>query len=101
MPFHQVHDSGFQSLGTGLGLAISQEFVRMMGGELNVESAPGLGSVFWFEVSFPEIEQTIANVPLKKPGKIVGFRGKPYKILIADDMELNRAILKNASASGI
>ena len=46
-PFVQVENSTTSGKpGTGLGLVISREFCRMLGGDINVESEPGQGSVF-------------------------------------------------------
>jgi signal transduction histidine kinase/ligand-binding sensor domain-containing protein len=52
-PFEQVGSSQKKVEGTGLGLLISRQFVLLMGGDLRVTSAPGVGSTFSFEVSFP------------------------------------------------
>jgi len=100
-PFQQVRVSSEKrsqytasNEGTGLGLAISRQFVQMMGGELRVTSTVGQGSVFWFEIELPDAalpEQTGG----KSYGRIVGFRGEPRTLLIADDKPVNRAVLRD------
>ncbi len=49
-PFEQVSEDHRRGGGTGLGLSISQQLVRLMGSQIEVQSAPGVGSCFSFEL---------------------------------------------------
>jgi signal transduction histidine kinase len=52
-PFEQAGSADQRVAGTGLGLAISRQLVRMMGGEIRLETRLAEGSRFWFEISVP------------------------------------------------
>lgn len=77
--------------GTGLGLAISQRLIRMMEGDIAVQSQPGQGTSFSFEVPL-DVGQGEA-VQEAKPGRErVGDLIKA-KILVADDAPANRELV--------
>ncbi|MDJ0715056.1 MAG: ATP-binding protein [Prochloraceae cyanobacterium] len=94
-PFEQVGDVKRRAAGTGLGLTISRQLVELMGGQLQVSSELGKGSTFWFEATFPVVEQVTAQDQLSKQRRIVGYQGKRRQILVVDDKEENRLVLQN------
>jgi signal transduction histidine kinase/AmiR/NasT family two-component response regulator len=75
--------------GTGLGLAISARLVEMMGGQLEVKSAPGQGSVFFFTLPLPT-STVFPSAPLAalQPAMKLDLR-----VLVAEDNPVNQKIL--------
>jgi signal transduction histidine kinase len=51
--FEQVYTRGPNSTGTGLGLALARRFVEMHGGEIEVDSTPGMGAIFTVKLPKP------------------------------------------------
>ncbi|MCP4687177.1 MAG: response regulator, partial [Desulfobacterales bacterium] len=80
--------------GTGLGLPISREFVRMMGGDITVESEVGKGSIFRFRIQVVAVDGAKLE-PARPERRVVALApGQPrYRILIVDDRESNRSLL--------
>ena len=93
-PFEQVDKYEVSKVGTGLGLSISKQLVELMGGQLQVKSELGKGSIFWFDLICPEIKVS-STVETQSVREIVGYKGDRLKLLIVDDVNTSRLLLQD------
>ena len=77
--------------GSGLGLTICRHLVGLMGGQLQLRSAPGAGTLFWFELSQLEpLPEAPAEGPASSHGQLERLVGA--RVLLVEDNELNRVV---------
>ena len=90
--FTQVDESPTRRhAGAGLGLAITSNLVRLMDSKLEVESEPGKGSHFFFDVRLPiSADDSSANTTSEQTPSTCGDQ---FRVLVAEDHELNRSII--------
>ncbi len=77
--------------GTGLGLSISNRILALHGAKLQVESEPGKGSVFWFEIAYPKAEEDEYGQAVTHEEEFFPLRGK--RLLLIDDDRMNHLLL--------
>ncbi|MEG2171758.1 MAG: ATP-binding protein [Desulfovibrionaceae bacterium] len=99
-PFMQADASTTRRFGgTGLGLAISSRLVRLMGGEIAIDSASGEGSIFAFSLKLPLFKagkEALEAAPLSqasRPGDAVTGNIAGKRALVAEDNAINQEIL--------
>lgn len=94
-PFVQVKSSKGVTEGTGLGLSITHKFIKLMGGEIDVESQIGVGTLFTFSIPTEIIDKSKVKIKQDRR-KIIGIEGdREYNILIVEDQRENRLLLRS------
>ena len=102
-PFVQADSSVTRKFGgTGLGLTISKRIVKSLGGEIRVESSHGQGSTFSFTIETGDISN-VDHIDAQEYAETAKTKGKekgsvaklpPGKILVVDDGQANRRLIK-------
>jgi two-component system sensor histidine kinase/response regulator len=86
--------------GSGLGLSIVDSLVRLMGNCVNLDSAPGIGSHFWFVLSLEKASaedfETYAGQPALRTQKAKLLQGglSGIRILSVEDNEINQIVIE-------
>jgi len=97
-PFEQAEASITRKYGgTGLGLTIAKNLIELMGGELTVESSPGEGSKFSFDLRFGTIDPALVPIDSAAPERLEKpvFNGE---VLICEDNPMNQQVISEHMA---
>lgn len=91
-PFEQSHRAVSDEASTGLGLPIAREYVRLLGGELQLQSEVDVGCVFSFRIPLAGLldgDDSVGGVSRR----VTGYLGNPKRVLVVDDVAINRQLV--------
>ncbi len=93
-PFVRLESARGTGRGTGLGLPLARSLVQAMNGRLDVDSHPGEGSTFWFELPLADEEEaTAASEPADAPSEAAS--ADPWRrVLYVDDKPENVTLVR-------
>ena len=99
-PFERIGETRQRTDGVGLGLPISRQLVQLMGGDIQVQSQPGQGSTFWFDLPLrpaaplsQAVERPTDAQKTPVPRVPTGYAGRRRKALVVDDNTNNQLVL--------
>lgn len=93
-PFERGHGGRRRRPGTGLGLAICEQFVELLGGQLDVRSKLGQGTVFSFEISVQMADSSMLASSGERCSVTLDRIKEQYRVLVVDDQNPNCVILR-------
>ena len=97
-PFVQTTTGRRSQEGTGLGMAISKRFAKLMGGDIQVESTVGEGTVVKFDIKVQMAVASDLPVPLNRGDIALATDMSAYRILLTDDKYESRFLMRNLLA---
>lgn len=84
--------------GTGLGLAICQRLCQLLGGDIGVSSAPGVGTSFWFTVALQDMAQaTVSGAETISQEQRLQYYAEQFRarrVLVAEDNKVNQMVVQ-------
>jgi signal transduction histidine kinase/AmiR/NasT family two-component response regulator len=93
-PFIQADETVARKYGgTGLGLAITKNYVEMMGSKLNLESKPGGGSKFSFDIKFDMVDAPVTESAEKTLFSMVERPTFMGEVLVCEDNSMNQQVI--------
>ncbi|MBK9654757.1 MAG: response regulator [Rhodanobacteraceae bacterium] len=95
-PFYQAETSSTRRFGgTGLGLPITQWLINLMGGTLEIDTTPGVGSEFRVRLCLPEATATaVATLPAPAAVPTTSARLGGLSVLLVEDNPINRHVAR-------